>query len=234
MGLSGSGPGGLGVIRGPGFDAESASAFWEFVDGDTIRLTRTADDNNDLEMAGASALEFNDFPVNITRGIVTLLSSQTSASTTLASPVAVGRSAVVFRGTQALGGSGDTDEWMVNIYLSDIVGDNYTTITVETGNTGGSTQETHWTILEFDTNANVNVQQHEAIMTGTSTTNTLSPAVDVDKTVLWPMGVGFTEQEEGPRQLAHAITLTNSTTVTTIRNLAGDTLHQWFNTLEFN
>jgi hypothetical protein len=233
MGLSGSGPGGLAVVRGNGFDAVNASAFWEFVDGDTIRLTRTADDNNDLVMAGASSLEFNDFPVDITRGIVTLLGSQTIASTTLASPVAVGRSAVVFRGTQALSGSGDSDEWMVNIYLSDVVGDNYTTITVETGNTGGGTQETHWTILAFEEDANVLVQQHEAIMAGTSTTNTLSPAVDVDKTVLWPMGVGFTEEEENPRELAHEITLTNSTTVTTTRNMAGDTLHQWFNTLEF-
>ena len=234
MGLSGSGPANVAVVRGSGFDGESASCFWEFVDGDTIRLTREADDNNDLQMAGASALEFNDFPVDITRGIVTLLSSQTSASTTLASPVAVGRSAVVFRGTHVRGGSDDTDEWMVNIYLSDVVGGSYTTITVETGNTGGSDQDTYWTILEFDTNANVNVQQHEAIMTGTSTTNTLSPAVDVDKTVLWPMGIGFVEQEGDPRELAHEITLTNSTTVTTTRNLAGDTLHQWFNTLEFN
>jgi hypothetical protein len=228
MGLSG-----VAIVRGNGFDGENASTWWEFVDGDTIRLSREDDDNNDPQMNGASSLEFNNFPVTITRGIVTLLSTSTTGVTTLAAPVPVGRSAVVFRGNHVQGPSGDSDEWMVNIYLSDVVGDDYTTITAETGNTGGANMEIHWTILEFDTNANVNVQQHEAIMTGTSTTNTLSPAVDVDKTVLWPMGVGFTEQEEGPRELAHAITLTNSTTVTTTRNTAGDTLHQWFNTLEF-
>jgi hypothetical protein len=228
MGLAG-----VAVVRGSAFNGETASTWWEFVDGDTIRMSREADGNNDPQMNGASALEFNNFPVTITRGIVELSSASTTGTTTLAAPVPVGRSAVVYRGNHVLSNSEDPDEWMVNIYLSDVVLGSYTTITAETGNTGGGNMEIHWTILEFDTNANVNVQQHEAIITGTSITTTLDPAVDVDKTVLWPMGIGFTTGADQARSIAHEITLTNSTTVTTTRFLTGNPLHQWFNTLEF-
>jgi hypothetical protein len=237
MGLSG-----VAVVRGPANEGSSGSTWWEFEDGDTMRMSRETDGNNDPQMGGASVLEFNNFPVTLQRGIVTVLGSSTTGTTTLASPVAVDLSAVVYRGNHVLGNSEDPDEWLVNIYLSDVVLGSYTTITAETGNVGGSNMEIHWTILEFGNNANVNVQQQEAIIpaAAASVTTTLSPAVDVAKTVLWPMGPGVIGSSTPARGQAHEITLTNSTTVTTSRFAGGDgagsfdALHQWFNTLEFN
>ena len=121
-----------------------------------------------------------------------------------------------------------------NIFLSGIVGGTYTTITAEVGFSAGSEIEVHWTILAFQAGANVNVQQVEAIVADTVTTNTIT-AVDPAKTVIWPMGIGHTKGGASVRSTSGWIELTDSTTVTTRRS-TGDpaALHQWINILEWN
>lgn len=237
MGLTG-----VAIRSGEGFDGEISSTWWEFIAQDEMQMSRNRAINGDvdpprlLELSGACAMEFNGFPVQLQEGTVFISAAAKTASFTLATPVLVGSSAVVFRGTEVFNPSTNVDEWFVNIYLTDITGGNYTTITAAKGSSGGSDLEVHWTILAFQAGANVNVQQVEAIVANIVTTNTIT-AVDPAKTVIWMMGIGNTAgpAASGDRATSGWIELTDSTTVTTRRSV-GDVvaLHQWINILEFN